>query len=572
MIKISFWFFCIALVSNVCAQTINTKCSLNGLSILYLNGVNSTPDSGVGAIKEATASLRAKLDEGNVRYEKLTNPKQGILDDVVEFTIQKEREKARKSSTTLEEDLLAAELVLTNVESQAQKSSVVLGAVFSFFDFKSVLKKYKETFNNLVWDIRSRLQRNEKVLIVAHSQGNMFMNEIRTKLLNDSDLQIREKAQFYLRDYAVGSPAKASIHNSLLPAFKLSEDIATGGFGDSGQFSKLDSGDKKNSDLLNHGFIETYMNSSLVVVNKGSGEQSYARNIVINDIIQIAQSFPPNCCHNGSSKNGNGSFRPSQGNSNFVSFYSTVDNSVGLSDGAEVCGGEVRGKVIIRGNVHIYGSPRIYGTSPSDFEKIEINGAADSPLVIRDNVRISGEKITIANLAGAKSLILKDSIDIQGCQSSLSQSSLASEMVVENQSKFLGHFSVIDTSVSANSLIEGDTTYPCSRGSSIVNSTIKGTTVRNGSLFNSMSDDSKITGASIMQSSVEGSSVSNGSGVSFSSVRNGSSISNSQVSSCVVDASTLSSVLFSSTYLYRCTCDGKNDGEEGDPCYECLHP
>ncbi len=579
------------------AQTVNTKCSLNGLSILYLNGVNSTPEKGINEIEEATKIFRSKLDEENVRYKVLENHSEGIIDDIVEFTIQKEREKAGRSSTTLEEDLLAAELVLTSVESQASKNSIVLSAVFSFFDFKSVLKKYQETFNKLVSDVRSRLLNNEKVLVVAHSQGNMFMNEIRHKLMNDSDPRVIEKTMLYLRDYPVGSPAASSAEDtfsSIKSSFKLSEDVATGILGNSGGYSKADPSSKKEGDFLSHGFIETYMNASLLVVNKNTSEQSYARNVLINDIVEIAKRFPPNCCHTSSGKDGNGRVLFEQGGDNFVSFGASVDTSVGLSGGAEVCGGSIHGNVSVGGNVHIYGSPEISGSVPGIGESIEIFSSSNNPIIISGG-KISGQRVRISSVnAFGKSLIIRDDAEIQGCNTSISQDDISNEMVIGDNSKISGNVNILSTSISDDASLEGSSISPCTSETSQAwfskitgNSTIKSGSAYASSVFGGVIERAAVSQSSISESQVVDystvykSDISNGSRVSQSVVEsssvNGSYVmSNSHIASgamitaCVVVNSNLSSVGFSEKTFLNCTCDGQNDSDPEDPCSVCM--
>ncbi len=583
------------------AQTLNTKCSSNGLSVLYLNGINSTPGDGIKEIKKATIAIQGKLDEAArsdsgfsqipVQWDGLKNPKEGLLDDISEFLIQKNREKTGKKSTTLEEDMLAAEMMLADIES----NSIVqfLAPAFILFDFKSILRKYTTAFLSLLGEVRTRLENGKKVLVIAHSQGNMFMQEIKTRLLNDPDPRIRERAMYYLKDYPVGSPAT---HNKMGPSFKLFNDKATGLFGDSAKYS-MTSGTPFHSlvDPLSHGFTETYMNSSLVVTNFETGEQSYARNIVINDIVQIAQSFPPNCCHNSTGKSSNGRYRPSQGNSNFVSDYASVDSNVGLSDGAEVCGGAVRGNVTVRGNVWIYDSANIYGSAPGVEDSIEINSTSNKPIIISGgNISGQGVRISSGNAFG-KSLIIKDDAEIQGCNTSITQDDISNEMIIGDSSKILGNVSLLSSSILDDAVIEGNTEAPCNLGNSQVwRSNISGNSlIKTASVDASSVLDGVVKLSVVSNSSVSGSHVENYSSVSKSDITSGSQIeqsaiesssingsfvmSNSRVgpgsmiNSCVVINSTLTSVSFAGKNLTNCVCDGQNDSDPEDPCAVCMN-
>lgn len=201
---------------------------------------------------------------------------------------------------------------------------------------------------------------NKKVIVVAHSQGNLYLNEVILRVLGTRP-DLKDKMDRYFATVYVASPAYA-ISGVNSSSIKLNDDKVTGWMGDPALYDVVSSHPFW---YFYHGFSDIYLRDDIFV------EGNYSmRDLFLKALYDKARSFYANCCRDSYGE------RVSRGalhlngmgwvsNPNKVPSLFTVDKT------AEICGDvSITGAGRISELVHIRGNGEIknFQAGPIDFK------------------------------------------------------------------------------------------------------------------------------------------------------------------------------------------------------------
>lgn len=160
-------------------------CTGQGYSTLFFNGVGNTHDDAQSTLDLMRESLPAEHNAEPVGYELMYNTTKGTIKDVIETLRQRDQEAGRAWSVNFEQywlkingqQLSAFEKderfkeYLKGVQ-EAYTTSLKGAATAAFRNASPTTENLSEQFRTT----RELIERGQKVLMVGHSQGNLFMN------------------------------------------------------------------------------------------------------------------------------------------------------------------------------------------------------------------------------------------------------------------------------------------------------------------------------------------------------------------------------------------------------------
>lgn len=149
--------------------------------IYFLNGINSTPEGGAAALQ---ATLNNDLPAAgaaacDVRVDPLTNRSFGVLADLCESALQ--LQLVNSTSDCLD----AINGLLPNSPRNAAIVQYAIQYTAGSPDITQILSQYQNDLTLQVQTIRQALDSDpsRQIVIVSHSQGNLFANDALLKLL-----------------------------------------------------------------------------------------------------------------------------------------------------------------------------------------------------------------------------------------------------------------------------------------------------------------------------------------------------------------------------------------------------
>lgn len=286
MKKLSIALFAITLATNSYAQTPETFLCNNGYSVFFGNGVNTEPTGAYNSTVRIKAMLGESYDNEPISYAASYNPTETILSDLLEAFAQKRAEdptlswqlffrwvSGRFITSSLQialEDFMGIDgsqriaQVATRLSSpQAFTDQTVVGHASTYF---------------------SAMLAGKRVMLVSHSQGNLYANAIYSRLsnINSNDFDIDA---FGIA--AVASPANfvasgdnhvTSDTDHLIDAVRIVAPATLASNDNSVPFLT-------SADYLGHGFLEIYTNSQF-------GIRNHTQNVMNSTLDRISQVTP----------------------------------------------------------------------------------------------------------------------------------------------------------------------------------------------------------------------------------------------------------------------------------------
>lgn len=277
---------------------------------------------------------------------------------------------------------------------------------------KSISSHYKSDVSRFVASVRSSLESGNKAILISHSQGNMFANQIVEHILsNDED---RLKYSSSLRNLQVATPAKSVVAETceLRSYYTLTQDLVINYLARAASFGnvlpaniRLDSMEGfLGSDLTIHGFKETYFTDKIVTSvgsdNLATRPKSSLKDVLQDELVSLAKSMPSNCgCTYPDGSLEESYVWPNGGG--FVSINSQVDDTeiegmrtVYIDPNSMVCGNsQVKGYVYLNGGSIINNS--------------NVEGTLEKPVSLDSTSRIDSHPFTNepANVIGPVQMI-----------------------------------------------------------------------------------------------------------------------------------------------------------------------
>lgn len=311
--------------------------------IYFLNGIH-TPES-----KSVNGSLALyyRLNENqefnsisknqNIGYSRLYNPMY-FIGDAIELSIQAEIQKKARAATDAKmvnmnvtdfyREKVSNALYMSELNEQYQlywaeayaNDSSVLSSIKDDFG-KALISSYQA----LSYHVVDTLLQGNKVIIVAHSQGNYVAQGIYSYIM--SLPSVRESAKTSLRVVGVANVARttpSNMYTTIAQDAAVLAHMGTGGNPMSFNFDAVFSnGDnlglpltkteaQKQTDAFNHGFIETYLNAQfskdkkftphkIPIMRRGSNPVQFLHQKIVGDVVKAINEseYPEKIAENG---------------------------------------------------------------------------------------------------------------------------------------------------------------------------------------------------------------------------------------------------------------------------------
>lgn len=299
------------------------SCSANGTDIIYINGVlTSKKDSEIttrdiqNILKEN--GVKDKIDSKlTVRISSAWNQSLGLGNDALELVAQELKTKGVAEPWKYIKMMQLGGLSQSksnfafaglNALTYALVEKSVISKLYSVDD----LQKAEELLSsNIQNNIKGKLQKNEKVIIIAHSQGNTVANSATLNLPSDIDGENKKLKYMGALHVATPSSRRAAIKSRMI---KLSNDLVvsnpivgaisespnytlqnTSIFFFSNWFDDLFYLVFKGSDLINHGMSEVYLSSQMLAHEIGQSNDVTMKEIFKKNLFEVAVMLEDNC-------------------------------------------------------------------------------------------------------------------------------------------------------------------------------------------------------------------------------------------------------------------------------------
>lgn len=301
------------------------RCSSNGTKVIYVNGVLA-PETKVNRTKELIRKTLEKdfnlIDyNGTVIVEHVWNRTFGLGNDGLELVVQRLRTKGVKDPWKY---IKLIQLGFKNLPTG--KLLTGLFADFNQLSYNMVAEEIaeqvalstnqlksadEELAKKIAVSIKNKLINNEKIIIIAHSQGNAAIASAATFLPNSIDGEnktskylgalhvatpISERAAVKSRliklynDYVVSNPIVGASSEKPNYALKGTEvDFLTNWLNNVYYATVL------KSDWLNHGMSEVYLSSTLSAHKIGESVDFSMQDIFKKNIFELAHELEDNC-------------------------------------------------------------------------------------------------------------------------------------------------------------------------------------------------------------------------------------------------------------------------------------
>lgn len=290
---------------SICAK--NLTCSKNGTAVLYVNGIDNSKDDAFEAaekVKDLSELFKANLDKDNSGNSALFhgyqyNRTEGLGLDIIESAAQKIRSYLPNVLNPYK--VWSQYLRIGTLPSSLSNSEVLEALAIDLENVRQDVLNLPIVAQDtilLAQRLGGYLANDRKVLLVSHSQGNLFANEAFNVLKNGIS---SEKLKFY-KNLMVATPANYNATNG--PWMTLDSDKVIKLVGLPSNYAAKDSEELKKfkqKDSLVHNFLKIYATSSLKgaltsasfefpFVETGSMEE-----ILTGNLIETAKLLESNC-------------------------------------------------------------------------------------------------------------------------------------------------------------------------------------------------------------------------------------------------------------------------------------
>lgn len=244
---------------------------INSASYFYINGVSLFADT--HRFIAADSIKRLLIARGVITTEVVTplrNPSEGIFIDVfVELVNQK---LAEKSAANFAQAVQKSAMTFTGnpAQSMSVADQVLLNAkMAAFFDRTKNLPATSSVTAGMTSTVTAALSGGNKVIVIAHSQGNMFANAV----LNS--LTVTQPANIVagLKVVSIATPSalaqdrryKTANQDSIIT--KAAADLAVALIAPLPLVANIDVPGALAYDLTGHGLLEVYFNPALTSID-----------------------------------------------------------------------------------------------------------------------------------------------------------------------------------------------------------------------------------------------------------------------------------------------------------------
>lgn len=442
----------IILVFNNNVFSVAPSCSKSGTSIVYINGMFNGSDDPMNAgrlisekfsdLLNPNLNLAKRIDSNGVvdvsyvyqkseykievakENSKVLLMAKGALSDGIEAIMQHFADEADNpySDRTIDKVYSAIFHGADIADRLIENSDPAFAAAYSYI--KNKLKDVIITplvdntailieadLQELENHLKPKLLADRKVILVSHSQGNWYANDVYTRLFESvvQDPDVASKAAYY-GNLSVASPAsfvKAPYHAII----KGKQDQVVGYVPGSLGYTHIYNGDWSGYDRLGHNFINIYLNKNLLASQNGTGPEFISmEDLFYEKMESVASRLAPNCCYDSSGSVVEDQFERHSYNKyhqnitederTFIGFYeksggwvsksASVNIDTEVAYDAIVCAGaELKGyniignSTVITGNVEMENIDTSFGAHPG--ERIFIHGLGSHGVKIIGN-------------------------------------------------------------------------------------------------------------------------------------------------------------------------------------------
>jgi hypothetical protein len=169
------------------AQSTPPTCPRDGHSVYFVNGVaNTSEDAFLSALQLSSAIIDSELfseeQKANLKISYLYNPSVGPVGDIIEAARQLGAGLRAAVASALIQAMLAAaagtDIRFQSVDYQQRLREAIRASILRQVSTSDVRKIVEDAAPRIEADVKARKQ----VTIVAHSQGNLFANDIYDEL------------------------------------------------------------------------------------------------------------------------------------------------------------------------------------------------------------------------------------------------------------------------------------------------------------------------------------------------------------------------------------------------------
>lgn len=276
---------------NAYAQTSTGQslCASPGFAFLYFNGVNTTPGEADKNLERLRLLYATSPSGEKVRFEKLYNYSNGFEDFAETFSQRVEAEEGLLSDRyeLFLPTMRGSNSVLSLISNAVNGSAAILDSLRSLFSAK-LISQVTSLFANppTQWNYtehRGRLDtlmlEGQKIVLFAHSQGNLFANVAYTyaltKVTADSIkvVHVAPASPVTHGDYVLADLDLVINGLRLTGTVKDITDHIPG-------YALRPAGINGLTDVFGHGLIEIYVNESMPSLTGGNSLATNVRNYV----------------------------------------------------------------------------------------------------------------------------------------------------------------------------------------------------------------------------------------------------------------------------------------------------
>lgn len=304
------------LISVLAFASDELKCSLKGTKIYTVNGVFAN-NKGALAIKDAVDKVivKSNIDKSRIiTVREILNNSHGLGNDALELLAQNLRARGITDDPWKYIGAVLSGVPLSNVGLLALNSATLsflkedMGR--ALYSPEQLAKADEVVVNSVKGYVKNSLDKKEKVIIVAHSQGNSVTNASMEILKRDSNFN--KDYRPYLGVLHVATPVNYRaianndliklnndlvVSNYLLLPFSESPNYVVAGFTENNPLHNFFSFFlSDNKDVTFHGMTEIYLSSELRAYPRGTSDEPKLMTEIFNDKMHgIAKRLEDNC-------------------------------------------------------------------------------------------------------------------------------------------------------------------------------------------------------------------------------------------------------------------------------------
>jgi hypothetical protein len=230
--------------------------------VYFVNGINNTKKEAIFSAKELGSYFRQKQTTIKYLYNwsgKEDDNKTDLWFDLQEtFALLEDQDKTKIKSVDQLIAKISIEIIKGGDLILNLPNDVNPKFIKSKAKIKEVIEKTVDVLSNEI--IKESLQKGHRVLLVGHSEGNLFANLIFDRLQGYDDNHQSHTEQNYIRIVSVGSPAnhvRLDYNEYTAPYTTLSGDLVIKLL--PGHLTENMSSDGTETDPLKHNFVNAYM-------------------------------------------------------------------------------------------------------------------------------------------------------------------------------------------------------------------------------------------------------------------------------------------------------------------------